>query len=64
MYISIKALRIIAALIFAGIVYINVSISHNKNIPDSVNRKVGNVSTIIVIAIIFLGYFFGIFNME
>lgn len=64
MYISIKALRIIAALIFAGIVYVNVSISHNENIPESVNRKVGNVSTIIVIVMIFLGYFFGIFNIE
>lgn len=64
MYISIKTLRIIAALLFAVIVYINVSISNNKNIPEEVNRKIGNISVVIVIAMVALGYFFGIFNME
>lgn len=64
MYISVKALRIIAALLFAVIVYINVSVSNNKNIPEEVNRKVGNISVVIVIAMVTLGYFFGIFNME
>ena len=64
MYISVKALRIIAALLFAVIVYINVSVSNNKNIPEEVNRKIGNISVVLVIAMVALGYFFGIFNME
>ena len=64
MYISVKALRIIAALLFAVIVYINVSVSNNKNIPEEVNRKISNISVVIVIVMVALGYFFGIFNME
>ena len=64
MYISIKVLRIIAAIIFAIIVYVNVSLSHNESIPDEINRKVGNISIVVVIIMVALGYFFGIFNME
>lgn len=62
MYISIKALRIIAAIIIISIIYINVSLSHNEKVSDKTNRKVGNISVIVIILLVVLGVIAGIFQ--
>ena len=61
MYISMKALRILFGIIFAGLIIFNYSISNNKNIPDSLIRKIGNVSIIIIFIMVALSAWFGIF---
>ena len=60
MYISIKVLRIIYAIAFIGILYFNYSLSHNENVPDSVNRKVGAISLLALIALTIIGVSLGI----
>ena len=62
MYISMKALRIISVILFAAIVYFNYSLSLNKEIPDSVQRKIGSVSLIIIIIMVTVGSCYGIFT--
>ena len=64
MYISIKTLRVIFALIFAAVILVNLSISHNEDIPDNVQRKLGNVSFVILIIMVVLGSCMGILNAE
>ena len=49
MYISIKAARIIAAILLALIFYAEYAISQNEDIPDSVKRKISNVLFIVVL---------------
>ena len=62
MYISVKALRIMAAVLFAIIAYINVMITSKGDVPDRIVKKVGNISTIILIVMFVLGAVFGIFG--
>ena len=62
MYISVKTMRIIAAILFAILVYINFSIDQNEEIPDSIKRKAGNISFVIVIIGAILGTVLGIFE--
>ena len=54
MYISIKMIRIIVAALIAGVILINVSISHSTTISDEVKEKVGAVSFIAIILLIIL----------
>lgn len=61
MYISIKALRILFILLFAAILYVNFSISHNSDIPENVQRKAGTISFVIILIMIALSAWFGIF---
>lgn len=62
MYISVKTMRIIAAILFAVLAYVNFSIDHNEEIPDSIKRKAGNISFVIVIIGAILGTVLGIFE--
>ena len=62
MYISIKTMRIIAAILFAVLVYINFSIDHNEELPDSIKRKAGNISFFVLIIGAIIGGFLGIFE--
>ena len=64
MYISMKVLRIIYALLFSGIIIFNFYISHNENIPDNLNRKIGTISFILLIMLVMLGSCLGITNSE
>lgn len=61
MYISIKVLKIISAIIIISIIYINVSLSHNEKVSDETNRKVGNISAIAIILLVVIGAVAGIF---
>lgn len=61
MYISIKVLKIISAIIIISIIYINVSLSHNEKVSDEINRKVGNISAIAIILLVVIGAVAGIF---
>ena len=63
MYISIKTMRIIAAILFAILIYINLSIDYKEEIPDSVKRKVGNISFFVLIIGAIIGGFLGIFEI-
>ena len=60
MYISIKTLRILFGIIFAGLIIFNYSISNNKNIPESLIQKIGTISFVIIIIMVALGTWFGI----
>lgn len=64
MYISKTALRIILAVALGVLALFNFSISHNSNIPDNVQRKIGNVSGIIFILMIVLASCVGIIDSE
>ena len=61
MYISMKALRILFGIIFAAIIIFNYSISNNADVPDSLKRKIGNISIIIIFIMVALSAWFGIF---
>ena len=61
MYISMKALRILFGIIFAALLIFNTSISNNKDIPESLSRKIGNISIIIIFIMVALSAWFGIF---
>lgn len=61
MYISIKTLRILFGVVFAALIIFNYSISNNKNIPESLIRKIGNISMVIIFIMVALGAWFGIF---
>ena len=63
MYISIKTMRIIAAILFAILIYINLSIDYKEDVPDSVKRKVGNISFFVLIIGAIIGGFLGIFEI-
>ena len=62
MYISMKALRIIYAAAFIGIIYFNFSLSHNDKVPDYINRKIGTISLIALIVMTIVGTWFGIIS--
>lgn len=64
MYISMTVLRIIFIVLFAVILYVNFSISYNDNIPKDIQKKVGTVSLVIVIIMIAVSAFLGIFPSE
>lgn len=59
MYISMKTISIVLKVLFAGIIILNVSLSHNKDIPDNIQKKVGIVSAFLIIVIIALAVHFG-----
>lgn len=61
MYISMKVLRILFGIIFAAIIIFNYLISDNRDIPDSLKRKIGNISIIIIFIMVALSAWFGIF---
>lgn len=64
MYISMTVLRIIFIVLFAVILYVNFSISYNDNIPKDIQKKVGTVSLVVVITMIAVSAFLGIFPSE
>ena len=64
MYISMKVLRILFALLFAAILLVNYNISHNNNIPGNVQKKIGNVSFVILIIMVTLGSCYGILESD
>ena len=49
MYISIKALKIIAAILLALIFYAEYVISQSTEIPESIKRKLSNLFFIIIL---------------
>ena len=64
MYISKTALRIILAVALGVLALFNFSISHNSNIPDNVQRKIGNVSGIIFIIMVICASCVGVLDNE
>lgn len=64
MYISKTVLRIILAVALGVLLLFNFSISHNRDIPEKTQRKIGNVSAIIYILMIVLASCVGIIDSE